>query len=98
MAVKEALEFLEYAQSDPDLDKKVDQVISSDAGKIDKYSKIIPIAKEKGYQFTVCEFEEALFMSQSDLDEDEFLSVAGGSDDPKDDPKFECSGIGLAMQ
>ena len=97
MALEEAIEFLEYAKSEADLDDKINQLISSNAGKIDKYSPIIPIAKEKGYRFTISELEEALLMPQRDFDEDEFLNVAGGLDSESNDSNSTCKGIGWSM-
>lgn len=97
MALEEAIEFLEYAKSEADLDDKINQLISSNAGKIDKYSPIIPIAKEKGYRFTISELEEALLMPQRDFDEDEFLNVAGGLDSESNDSNSTCQGIGWSM-
>ena len=97
MALEEAIEFLEYAKSEADLDDKINQLISSNAGKIDKYSPIIPIAKEKGYRFTISELEEALLMPQNDFDEDELLNVAGGLDSESNDSNSTCKGIGWSM-
>ena len=44
MALQKAIDFLEYARLDSDLDNKINQVISSDAGKVEKYKSIIEIA------------------------------------------------------
>ena len=97
MALQKAIEFLEYARLDTDLDNKINQVISSDAGKIDKYKSIISIAKKMGYSFTISEWEEALLMPASGLDEDEFLNVAGGLNGESAGSNSGCKGIGWSM-
>ena len=97
MALEEAIEFLEYAKSNADLDDKINQILSSNAGKIYKYSPIIPIAKEMGYRFTISELEEALLMPQRDFDEDEFLNIAGGLNSEPNNSNSTCKGIGWSM-
>lgn len=97
MALEEAIKFLEYAKSNADLDDKINQILSSNAGKIDKYSPIIPVAKEKGYRFTISELEEALLMPEREFDEDELLNVAGGLDSQLNDTNSKCKGIGWSM-
>ncbi len=97
MALEEAIEFLEYAKSNADLDDKINQILSSNAGKIDKYSPIIPIAKEKGYRFTISELEEALLMPERAFDEDELLNIAGGLDSELNASNSQCKGIGWSM-
>ena len=97
MALEEAIKFLEYAKSNADLDDKINQILSSNAGKIDKYSPIIPVAKEKGYRFTISELEEALLMPEREFDEDELLNVAGGLDSQLNGKNSKCKGIGWSM-
>ncbi len=97
MALEEAIKFLEYAKSNADLDDKINQILSSNAGKIDKYSPIIPVAKEKGYRFTISELEEALLMPERDFDEDELLNIAGGLNSGSNDSNSKCKGIGWSM-
>ena len=97
MALGEAIDSLEHARLDTDLDNKINQVISSDAGKVDKYKSIVSVAKQKGYSFTISEWEEALLMPQSGFDEDELLNVAGGLDSKPDISNSDCKGIGLSV-
>ena len=97
MALEEAMRFLEYAKSNADLDNKINQILSSNAGKIDKYIPIIPIAKEMGYRFTISELEEALLMPQHDFDEDELLNIAGGLNSEPNNSNSTCKGIGWSM-
>ena len=97
MALEEAIKFLEYAKSNADLDDKINQILSSNAGKIDKYSPIIPVAKEKGYRFTISELEEALLMPERDFDEDELLNIAGGLNSGSNDSNSKCKGTGWSM-